>query len=174
LAALARQDPAAAAKALEQAQSFKVPSPYLDLQKIDIDIANRQYATALTAAQAGNKRWPTRRSFAMRVAQTLQGTNKDAEAASFLKAQIKRWPNEEPDFYKMLAASQDRLGDPVAAKQSMAAYYERVGALPAAVTQLQQARAQSQDFYVQSQIDGQIRTLTAKISDDRRLLERFK
>ena len=174
LVALARQDPAAAATALQQAQSFKISSPYLDLQKIDIDIANRQYAAALTGAQAGSKRWPTRRSFAMRMAQTLQGTNKDAEAANFLKAQIKRWPNEEPDFYKMLAASQDRLGEPIAAKQSMAAYYERVGALPAAVTQLQQARAQSQDFYVQSQIDGQIRTLTTKIADDRRLLERFK
>ena len=174
LAALARQDPAAAAAALQQAQSFKISSPYLDLQKIDIDIANRQYAAALTAAQAGHKRWPSRRSFAMRVAQTLQGTNKDAEAAVFLKAQIKRWPTEEPDFYKMLAASQDRLGEPVAAKQSMATYYEQVGALPAAVTQLQQARAQSQDFYLQSQIDGQIRTLTTKIADDRRLLERFK
>jgi predicted Zn-dependent protease len=165
---------AAAAAALQQAQSFKIPSPYLDLQKIDIDIANRQYAAALTAAQAGNKRWPSRRSFALRVSQTLQGTNKDREAVTFLQAQIKRWPNEEPDFYKMLAVSQDRLGESIAAKQSMAAYYERVGALPAAVTQLQQARAQSQDFYVQSQIDGQIRTLTTKISDDRRLLERFK
>lgn len=174
LAALARQDPAAAAAALQQAQSFKIPSPYLDLQKIDIDIANRQYPAALTAAQAGNKRWPSRRSFALRVSQTLQGTNKDREAVTFLQAQIKRWPNEEPDFYKMLAVSQDRLGESIAAKQSMAAYYERVGALPAAVTQLQQARAQSQDFYVQSQIDGQIRTLTTKISDDRRLLERFK
>ena len=174
LAALSRQDPAAAATALQQAQSFKISSPYLDLQKIDIDIANRQYAAALTGAQAGSKRWPTRRSFAMRMAQTLQGTNKDAEAANFLTAQIKRWPNEEPDFYKMLAASQDRLGEAIAAKQSMAAYYERVGALPAAVTQLQQARTQSQDFYVQSQIDGQIRTLTTKIADDRRLLERFK
>jgi predicted Zn-dependent protease len=174
LAALSRQDSAAAVTALQQAQSFKISSPYLDLQKIDIDIANRQYAAALAGAQAGSKRWPTRRSFAMRMAQTLQGTNKDTEAANFLKAQIKRWPNEEPDFYKMLAASQDRLGEPIAAKQSMAAYYERVGALPAAVTQLQQARAQSQDFYEQSQIDGQIRTLTTKIADDRRLLERFK
>jgi predicted Zn-dependent protease len=174
LVALSRQDPAAAVTALQQAQSFKISSPYLDLQKIDIDIANRQYAAALAGAQAGSKRWPTRRSFAMRMAQTLQGTNKDTEAANFLKAQIKRWPNEEPDFYKMLAASQDRLGEPIAAKQSMAAYYERVGALPAAVTQLQQARAQSQDFYEQSQIDGQIRTLTTKIADDRRLLERFK
>ena len=174
LVALSRQDPAAAVTALQQAQSFKISSPYLDLQKIDIDIANRQYAAALAGAQAGSKRWPTRRSFAMRMAQTLQGTNKDAEAANFLKTQIKRWPNEEPDFYKMLAASQDRLGEPIAAKQSMAAYYERVGALPAAVTQLQQARAQSQDFYEQSQIDGQIRTLTTKIADDRRLLERFK
>jgi len=42
------------------------------------------------------------------------------------------------------------------------------------VAQLQQARTLSQDFYLQSQLDVQIRALTAKIAEDRRLLERFK
>ena len=56
----------------------------------------------------------------------------------------------------------------------MATYYVQLGALSAAVSQLQQARTVSQDFYVQSQIDVQIRTLTAKIAEDRRLLERFR
>ena len=74
----------------------------------------------------------------------------------------------------MLGTSYDRLNEPVAARQAMASYYEQLGALSAAVAQLQQARTLSQDFYLQSQIDVQIRTLSAKIAEDRRLLERFK
>jgi hypothetical protein len=56
----------------------------------------------------------------------------------------------------------------------MAIYYEKLGALPSAFTQLQQARAMSQDFYVQSQIDAKIRELSSRIAEDRRLLERFR
>jgi hypothetical protein len=49
-----------------------------------------------------------------------------------------------------------------------------VGALPAAATQLQQARTMSQDFYVQSQIDVELRQLTKKIMENRRVLEKLK
>jgi predicted Zn-dependent protease len=108
------------------------------------------------------------------VAECLQLQAKDKEAVAYLQEQLKRWPKGEPDFYKMLGTSHDRLNEPVLARQAMASYYEQLGALSASVAQLQQARTLSQDFYVQSQIDVRIRTLTAKIAEDRRLLERFK
>ena len=174
LGALARKDLKLAATALQQAQGLMAQSPYLDLQRIEIELASRQLASALSVAQSAHKRWPERRSFALKVAECLQLQGKDKEAVAFLQEQIKRWPSGEPDFYQMLGNSQDRLNDPVAARQSMATYYVQLGALSAAVSQLQQARTVSQDFYVQSQIDVQIRTLTAKIAEDRRLLERFR
>jgi predicted Zn-dependent protease len=110
----------------------------------------------------------------MRAAQTLQLLGRDAEAATFLKVQIKRWPQQEPELYKMLAISQDRIGERVLARQTMAIYYENLGALPSAFMQLQQARAMSKDFYVQSQIDVKMRELSSRIAEDRRLLERFR
>jgi len=174
LAALARQDAMVAASALAQAQPLMPNSPYLELQRIDIELARRQAAPALSLAQAAHKRWPQRRSFVLRTVQSLQLLGRDAEAVTFLKAQIKRWPTQEPELYKMLAMSQERLGERVEARQTMAAYYENLGALPSAFTQLQQARAMSKDFYVQSQIDVKIRELSSRIADDRRLLERFR
>ena len=120
------------------------------------------------------ERWPERRSFAQRVAQSLQLLGKDKEAVAFLSQQVKRWPSAEPGFFQMRASSEDRLGEQVAARQSMASYYILVGALPAAATQLQQARTMSQDFYVQSQIDVELRQLTKKIMENRRLLEKLK
>lgn len=56
----------------------------------------------------------------------------------------------------------------------MATYYEKLGALPSAFTQLQQARTISTDFYVQSQIDVRMRELSSRIAEDRKLLERFR
>ena len=174
LAAVGRKDLKTAASTLEQAQALSTNSPYLDLQRIELDLARKQVAQALAAAQAAQKRWPERRAFALKVAECLQLLAKDKEAIAYLQEQIKRWPKLEPEFYKMLGNSHDRLNEPVAARQAMASYYEQVGALSASVAQLQQARTLSQDFYLQSQLDVKIRALTAKIAEDRRLLERFK
>jgi predicted Zn-dependent protease len=174
LAAVVRKDLKTAAGTLEQAQALSANSPYLDLQRIELDLARKQVAQALAAAQAAQKRWPERRAFALKVAECLQLLAKDQEAVAYLQEQIKRWPKLEPEFYKMLGNSHDRLNEPVAARQAMASYYEQVGALSASVAQLQQARTLSQDFYLQSQFDVKIRALTAKIAEDRRLLERFK
>jgi predicted Zn-dependent protease len=174
LAALARQDSATAASALAQAQPLMPHSPYIELQRIDIELARKQVASALKMAQAAHKRWPQRRSFALRTAQSLQLLGRDTEAVAFLNIQIKRWPQQEPELYKMLAISQDRIGEPVQARQTMAIYYEHLGALPSAFTQLQQARTMSKDFYVQSQIDVKMRELSSRIAEDRRLLERFR
>lgn len=174
LAALARQDLSAADKALNQAQALMSNSPYLELQRVEIELARRQVPAALSLAQAAHKRWPQRRSFVLKTAQSLQLLGRDAEAVKFLQAQVKRWPTQEPELYKMMAISQDRLGDVVDSRQTMATYYEQVGALPSAFTQLQQARTLSKDFYVQSQIDVRIRELSSRIAEDRRLLERFR
>lgn len=174
LGQLARHDVAEANKALGRAQSLVSNSPYIELQRIDIDLASKNAAAAYSAALAGNKRWPDRRSFGLRVAQSLQLQGKDRDCVTFLQGQVKRWPSAEPVFYQMMAKSYERLGDQVSSRQMMAKYYELVGALPAAVTQLQQARNISQDFYVQSQIDVEVRQLTQKIAEDRRLLEKFK
>jgi predicted Zn-dependent protease len=174
LATTVRKDYKTATNALQQAQALLANSPYLDLQRVELELASRQIASALASAQAGQKRWPERRAFALKVAECLQLMGKDKEVIVYLQEQIKRWPNSEPDFYKMLGNSHDRLNDPVAARRAMASYYEQLGALSAAVTQLQQARTLSQDFYLQSQLDVQIRALSAKIAEDRRLLERFR
>ena len=173
-AALSRKDIAGASSALQQAQTILTNSPFLDLQRIDIELANKNYSLALTSAQAAMKRWPERRAFAQRVAQSMQLLGKDKEAVVFLSEQIKRWPSAEPGFFQMRATSQDRLDDPVGARQSLASYYILVGALPAAATQLQQARTMSKDFYVQSQIDVELRQLTKKIIENKQLLEKLK
>jgi len=173
-AALARKDLSGASKALAQAQGIMANSPFLDLQRIDIDLAAKNPLSALSSAQAAIKRYPERLAFPLRVAQALQALGKEREAVAFLKEQVRRWPTEEPVFFQMLAGGQDKLGEQVSARQTMATYYQLVGALPAAASQLQQARTLSQDFYVQSQIDVELNQIRNKISENRRLLEKLR
>ena len=173
-AALARKDIKEANRALQQAGAGAPPSPYLDVQRIDIALAGQDYAKALSDSQAGIKRWPGRRAFVIREAQALQLAGKDKEAIAFLQEQTKRWMGSEPVLFQMLAKSQERMGEAVVARQTMATYYSMMGMFPAALTQLTQARTMTQDFYVQSQLDVEIRSIKARIAEDRRLLERFK
>ena len=116
----------------------------------------------------------SRRSFVLRQAQALQALSKDKEAIAFLQEQTKRWMGSEPVLFQMLAKSQERVGETVVARQTMATYYSMMGMLPAALAQLTQARTLTQDFYIQSQLDVEIRSIRARIDEDRRLLERFK
>jgi predicted Zn-dependent protease len=105
--------------------------------------------------------------------EALQKTGQDAEAVSFLQQRTKQWP-DVPRLYQLQAQSQERLGQKAAARRTMATYYELTGALPTAVEQLQQARGMTKDFYLQSELDVQIRTLKERLKADRELLERFK
>ena len=76
--------------------------------------------------------------------------------------------------YQMLGNSQERLGNTIASRQSMSKYYLLTGAFVAAMSQLQQARGMTQDFYQQSQIDVEIRVVRNKMTEERQLLERFR
>lgn len=174
VAALRQKNLQEATSMLDQAVKGQPPSHYLALQKIDIELARNDVAAALASAQTAFKRWPDQRALALRVAMAYQVLGQHAEAAEFLAAQIKRWPSQEPRLYQMLANSQERLGKTIESRQSMSRYYQLTGAFVAAMSQLQQARGMTQDFYLQSQIDVEIRSVRNKMTEERQLLERFK
>jgi len=107
------------------------------------------------------------------LAEALQQAGQTEAAVKALQKSIKKWPDEAV-LYQHLGQNYERLDKPVEARRAMADYYEKIGALPTAVEHLQQARALSNDFYTQSQLDVQIRTLKEKQRSSRDLLERFR
>ena len=148
--------------------------PMLAKLEIDIAAARGDRATALRLAQAAWKQWPQRRSIAIAYAQAMQNDGQVQASQDFLTARAKAWGAEEPRLYQMLAQSEEKAGEVVAARRNMARYYAAIGALPAAESQLRQARTITQDFYEQSQIDVQIREIRDRINAQRQLLERFE
>ncbi|HLU20238.1 MAG TPA: M48 family metalloprotease [Pusillimonas sp.] len=166
-------DLAATKTALDAAREGGVNSPEIAGLGIALAVKQNRLDDALAQAEAAWKRWPQSLGIALARVEALKAKKQDSQIVPFLQARIKQWP-DEPRLYQQLAQSFERLGQGVEARRNMAIYYEKVGALPTAVEQLQQARNMSSDFYVQSQIDVEIRRLQEKVRADRALLERFR
>lgn len=128
---------------------------------------------ALRIARAGWQRWPHSQGVALALVEVLRQARRDDEALKFLEPCIRQWPTFAR-LYRLRAQSQERLGQKVQARRSMAKYYELTGSLSTAVEQLRQARDLSHDFYTQSELDAQIRDLRQRLDTERQLLRRFK
>lgn len=174
LGELQRNRLAEAQKYLQLASADGRTSPELAKLSIDLATAQKDYPRALSLAEAAWKKWPDRYAIGMAYVQALQRSGRDKEAMNFLRDRIKEWGADEPAFYQMLAQSEERAGSTVSARREMARYYLAVGALPAAESQLRQARDMSKDFYEQSEIDVQIREVREALDQQRQLLKQFK
>lgn len=172
-AAWQKRDMAQARTALKNAQSPGIDTPELAWLAILLAENNSDPGQVLKMAQTAWSRWPANLSLGLALVDALQKAGRDKQAVEFLDEQIKRWP-DVPRLHQRQAQSYERLGQKVAARRTMATYYEQIGALPTAVEQLQQARSLSKDFYEQSELDVQIRTLKQRLKSERELLQRFK
>ncbi|MEZ2721238.1 M48 family metalloprotease [Paenalcaligenes hominis] len=158
---------------LAQAQQIKTPSPLLDVLQIELELDQTQFAQALLTAQTAWQRWPQNQAVALGVVAAMQKQAPISTQIDFLQQRIDQWP-EEARFYQLLAQALEKNNQPIAAREAMAQYYVLVGAVSSAVSQLQQARTLSTDFYEQSTLDTRIRELREQLERDRLLLERFK
>ena len=172
-AAWQKQDLTEARRLLGLAQQHGNTSPEIATLAVAVALDGGNTSEALSLSQQARSRWPNSQGVALARTEALQKTGQDAPAAELLAQLIKAWP-EVPRFHQLQAQSYERLGKSIQARRAMASYYELTGALPAAVTQLEQARGLTKDFYEQSQLDVRIRTLKERLQSDRQLLERFK
>lgn len=173
-AAFERRDFTEAQSLLDKARKLAAKgAPEVEALAIRLALEQKDFAQALQLSQTSIRRWPDQQALSVLRAQSLQKAGQDTQAVPFLEERIRQWP-DIPQFYQLLASSLERLNDPVQSRRIMARYYELTGALPTAIEQLTQARSISKNFYVQSELDQQIRTLKERVKSDRELLERFK
>lgn len=171
--ALRRQDVDAASQALANIGPAGADSPEVSALRIRLALEQGDTAHALEMSDSAWRRWPDRQAIALVRVDALLKAGRHEQAATFLQARVADWP-DVPRFHQLLAQSLERLGRQVEARRAMARYYELTGALPVAVEQLEQARGLTTDFYLQSQLDVEIRTLKDRLVADRALLERFR
>lgn len=172
-AAWQKKDWVGAQQALAQAQQGGLNSPEIAGLAVALALEQGDNAQAASLSAAAWQRWPDSQGVALARVEALQKTGQDAQAVQLLGQLTSKWP-DVPRLYQLQAQSYERLSRHIEARRAMASFYELTGALPSAVAQLEQARGMSKDFYVQSELDVQIRTLKERLASDRQLLERFK
>lgn len=165
----------------QDAENLKQANEYISLAKKTykspaIDLLEISLATGsnnLQLAQNAVSRWPNEQALAYEYAAVLQQHSLYKESVTVLDTAIQKWPGVF-DYQKLLAKAYQKLGQHVQANEAMASYYEQTGALATAVEHLEQARAQSSDFYAQSRIDTRIRKIRDRLDMQRDLLKPFE
>ncbi|MFA5521985.1 MAG: M48 family metalloprotease [Castellaniella sp.] len=158
---------------LARAQALGQPAPQLDELAILLALDAGDVKTGLQLADQAWRRWPQSQGVAQARVHAFEANGQDKAVVAFTEACIAQWPGFSR-MHQLRAQAYERLGEKVAARRAMAQYYESIGALPTAVEQLRQARSLTRDFYLQSELDVQIRTLRDRLTAERALLERFR
>jgi predicted Zn-dependent protease len=172
LAQLRLNEPAAALDAATKARQLaRGASPMLDklysAAKFYAARNNEARDEAIKLAQEATGRYPISRLTALHYIDLLQQTKRDADAVAFLREQL-ALPRSDPKYYELLARSYTALNRRTLQHQATAEAYALLGALPAAVEQLQLARkAADADFYVMSEVDARLRQLNQQLQEQR-------
>lgn len=168
-----RRQPAQAQQYLVQARQAGVQAPELDTLAITLAFEQKNTAQALSLARAAWTRWPDSWAVGEALGQALSDSGDTAGAMNLYRSLAARWGEDEPEFYRRLADLEVSRGLGVQGRRDMATYYVHVGALPAAVSQLQQAQAMSKDFYEQSELDVEIGKVHKLLAAQKALIKEF-
>ncbi len=177
LTSLKLKEHAAAVEAARQARrGSQAPSPMLDKLVSQTMLAaarsDAEHAEAVRLAREATVRYPLSRLTAIHYADVLQKNDQHEAAVGFLREQL-ALPRSDARLHEMLARSYERLGQRTLQHQATAEIYVLLGALPAAVDQLQLARrANDADFYTLSEVDARLRHLTQLVRERREELAR--
>ena len=170
---LRQRDAQKAEALLQQAVSGVRRHPMLSTLAVEIALLKGDTDEAIRVAQQAVASWPDRQGPAFAYVNSLQRAQRHQEAVRFLET-LTHGEVDEPRYYRMLAESHAALKHDVPERVNMGEYYARVGALPAAIEQFQQARTLSKDFYQQSTLDARLSMLRRQMQQDRDLLRPFE
>jgi predicted Zn-dependent protease len=168
-AALLREGKGAeAAGELAKLRASGAASPMIDLLEARAREAagDRAAAEALLAKAAA--RYPESRALAYARVEALQGARRHDAALAELREALRRYPRDAR-LYTLQAQSYAALGKRLLQHQSQGEAYALQGSLPAAIEQLQIARAAGDgDFYQLSMVDARLKELRARHAEELR------
>lgn len=113
---------------------------------IDIDIAARDYETALEKLQAGLRKLPNYYPFTVRYAEVLMDSGRYQSGASFLTQAVREHP-DDPYLWYLLAEINGLAGDVLGVHEARAEYFIQVGIYDKSIVQLRNALKLTDDNY---------------------------
>ncbi len=177
VALLKLDDHGSAVEAARNARlSSQAPSPMLDKIVSQSHFAaarsDDERAAAVRQAREATERFPVSRLTALHYIDLLQRSEQHEAMVAYLREQL-ALPRSDPRYFELLARGYERLGRRALQHQATAELYLQLGAVPAAIDQLQLARrANDADFYTMSEVDARLRQLTQQMREYREQLAR--
>jgi predicted Zn-dependent protease len=126
----------------------------------------RKAADTLLARAA--ERYPDSRALAYARVSAMQAQGRNDEALTTLREALRLYP-QDARLYALQAQSYAALGKRLLQHQAQGEAYALQGSLPAAIEQLQIARAAGDgDFYQLSMVDARLKELRARHAEEQR------
>jgi predicted Zn-dependent protease len=169
-AALLRSNRARDAEAeLARARSSGGSGPMVEALAARIKNAEGERAAAASLLAAARARYPQSRALLYAYVGELALVGRNQEALGILNDALRLYPRDAT-LHRMQAQTYAALGKRLLQHQSQAEYYALQGSLPAAIEQLQLARAAGDgDFYQLSVVDARLKELRARDAAEERI-----
>ncbi len=162
VALLRARQPREAENAMARLRASSAASPMLVTLAARVAQAAGDGARALAVLKEGSERWPHRRPIVYAYAEALGRQGRHDDALAYLNAEVRTYPRDER-LHEMLAKTYAALGRRLQQHQAQAEVYALRGSLPAAIEQLQLARAAGDgDFYELSAVEARLKELRAE------------
>lgn len=146
-----------------------VSHPLVDLLEVRLRVARREYRLAKDTLESSLRVFPNFKPLQYAHVELLQVQGEHSLASSELAELVKNNP-KDARLYGLQAKSYSVLGNRLAMHQSLAEQYVLLGALPAAIDQLQMAQKSGQgDFYALSTLDARLRELRLQMVERSKL-----
>lgn len=161
-------EPRRAAAELARLRATKASSPMLESLAARVHRALGERDAALTTLREAMTRFPNRRFLAYDTASALQEAGRNEPAIALIAEQLRLYPRDTR-LVRLQAQTYAALGRRLLQHQSQAELYVLQGSLPAAIEQLQLARAAGDgDFYQLSAVEARLKELRARHDEDLR------
>jgi len=139
----------------------------LRAERARLELATGNGAKALAVLAEGLATYPTDRILTLGQAEAMLKLGRAGEARDSLLAYGRGW-QPGPNYYRLLARSQELAGNLLEAHLAMAEYQYLMGETKLAVEQLERARkAAADDFYAASRIDARLAPLKEQLAEEK-------
>ena len=143
-----------------------VGGPMVEMLAARVKRALPDNAAAAALLARARERYPYSRALLYAYVDTLQEGGRNAEALAELSSEVRLHPRDAR-LHSLQAKSYAAVGKRLLQHQAQAEYYALQGSLPAAIEQLQLARAAGDgDFYQLSVVDARLKDLRAQHSQE--------
>jgi predicted Zn-dependent protease len=168
-AALLRDGKAAQAAAeVARLRAAGAASPMIDLLDARVKQAAGERGAADAVLARASQRYPESRALAYERVAALQGEGRNDAALSVLRDALRAYPRDAR-LYSLQAQTYAALGKRLLQHQAQGEAYALQGSLPAAIEQLQIARAAGDgDFYQLSMVDARLKDLRTRHAEELR------